>query len=111
MSGRVGYDIPRQTLENIVIERGLTDVTDFAELTERDKDLVLADIMFYLYTSPTKSASVSRSHGDFTISKGGQELTDKRNIYALMMSLYRKWGDPMVDYVESVDEGGCQWMD
>lgn len=112
LGNRVGYNIPRETLENIVMERGLSDVTDFSELDQRDKDLLLADILFYLWSSPTESASYSRSHGDFSENVGSQKLTDKRNIYSMMMSLYRKWGDAMVELIEEVEaDGGVQWID
>lgn len=110
MRGRVGCDIPTETLEYIALERNIQDVTDYAELTDRDKDLVLADILFYLYTSPTQTASESKSHGDFTYSKGSQTLTDKKNIYDMMMTLYRRWGDPKADLVED-SEGGCFWSE
>lgn len=109
MSSRVGYDIPTQTLENIIIERGLQDVSDFADLSDKDKDLTLGDLMFYMWTSPTQTSSESKSHGDYTYSKGSQMLTDKKNIYETMMALYRKWGDPKADMIED-SEGGCSWI-
>lgn len=110
LSGRLGYEIPTQTLENIALERGIADITDFADLTQKDKDLTLADCLFYIYTTPTQTASESKSHGDFTHSKGSQIITDKRNLYTLMMGLYRKWGDPMADMIEE-SQGGVQWLD
>lgn len=110
LGNRVGYDIPRATLENIVLERGLSDVTDFAELTARDKDLLLADLLFFLWSSPTQTASTTWSHGDATRSKGSQIITDKKNIYDLMMSLYGKWNDPMADTVAD-SSGVCQWLE
>lgn len=109
LKNRVGYDIPTGTIENIVLERGLQDVTDFAELTQKDKDLLLADLLFYLWTCPTQTASKSWSHGDQTKSIGSQMLTDKANIYNLLMALYRKWDDPMVETVEDMS-GGVQWI-
>lgn len=110
MSGRVGYDIPVATLENIVLERGLSDVSDFADLTEKDKDLTLADLLFFMWSSPTQTASVTKSHGDFTLTKGSQMLTDKNNIYKTLMGLYRKWGDPKADILDD-SEGECAWVD
>lgn len=37
-------------------------------------------------------------------------MTDKRHIYELMMSLYRKWGDPMAETVDEAS-GGLQWLE
>lgn len=109
LKNRVGYDIPKGTLENIVLERGLRDVSDYADLSEKDKDVLLADLLFYLWTCPTQTASKSWSHGDQKRSIGSQMMTDKNNIHDLMMSLYRKWGDPKAEMVE--DSGGyVQWV-
>lgn len=110
LGNRVGYEIPAQTLVNIVMERGLQDVKEFAELSAENKDLLLADVLFYLWSYPTQTASSSWSHGDATESKGSQIMTDKRNIYNLMMSLYRKWKDPMAELVEESD-GNVQWLE
>lgn len=110
MGARVGYDMPRQTLVNIAMERGLADVSTFEELSSKDKDLLLADTLFYLWSCPTQTASHSWSHGDASENRGSQIMTDKKNIYNLMMSLYKKWGDPMADLaLES--SGGIQWLE
>ena len=109
LGARVGYDIPRQTLVNIAMERGLQNVTSFEDLTSKDKDLLLADTLFYLWSSPTQTASKSWSHGDATESVGSQIMTDKRNIYNLLMSLYKRWNDPMAELVSESD-GGVSWM-
>lgn len=109
MGARVGYDIPRQTLVNIAMERGLQNVTSFEDLTSKNKDLLLADTLFYLWSSPTQTASKSWSHGDAKESIGSQIMTDKRNIYNLLMSLYKRWNDPMAELVSESD-GGVSWM-
>lgn len=110
LGNRVGYEIPRQTLENIVMERELSDVKSFEELDARNKDLLLADTLFYLWSCPTQTASHSWSHGDATESEGSQIMTDKRNIYRLMMALYRRWQDPMAELIEESD-GSVEWVD
>lgn len=109
LGNKIGYDIPRATLEGIVMERGTEDVTSFDHLTQKDKDLMIADALFYVYSAPNQTSSISQSHGDFTYSRGAQILTDKRHLYELLMSLYRKWNDPMAETVENA-EGGVQWL-
>ena len=110
LGNRVGYEIPRQTLADIVMERGLQNVTSFEELSVENKDLLLADVLFYLWSGPTQTASYQRSHGDYSETRGSQILTDKRKIYDLMMTLYRKWDDPMAELVEESD-GDVQWLE
>lgn len=109
LGNKIGYDIPRSTLECIVMERGTEHITSFDQLTQKDKDLLLADALFYIYSSPNQTSSISQSHGDFTYSRGAQILTDKNNLYNLIISLYRKWSDPMAEVVEDA-AGGVQWL-
>ena len=92
------------------MERGVDDVTDFAELTQEDKDLLLADLLFLIYTTPTQTAATSKQHGAWQQSVGSQTMTDKKNVYELMMSLYRKWGDPKIEEIEE-SKGGLQWLE
>lgn len=102
-----GFNLPKTTLEYIILRRGLTDVTDMSQLTQKDIDLLTADCLRVIYSSPTMSASSSWSHGDATESVGSQTITDKKQIYQWMIGLYRKWGEsPFEDDLE----GGVSWI-
>lgn len=105
-----GFSFPEAVLERIALERGVAEVENFEELSDRDRDLLLADMLFVIYTTPTQTASLSKQHGQWHQNIGSQTITDKRNIYDMMMKLYGKWGD---DKLESVTEiqGGLQWLD
>lgn len=109
MSSLTGYVFDDAVLERIALERNVSGVASFSEITERDKDLLTADLLFVLYTSPSKSASISKKHGQFSMSIGGQTITDKDNIFYTMMRLYQKWKDPKVEELESMG-GGLEWM-
>lgn len=61
MSTLTGFDLPSAVLERIALERGLRGVDDYAMLDQRDKDLLLADILFVIYTSPRKPPPLPRS--------------------------------------------------
>lgn len=109
MGSMTGYSFERSVLEAIALKRGVADVGSYGELGQRREDLLRADMLFYIYTSPTQSASESASHGDFSRSRGTQSITDKRNIYRIMMGLYRKWGE---DPMGGEDPGGvCEWVE
>ena len=109
MSSLTGYIFDDAVLERIAWERNVAEVGSFAELSEKDKDLLTADLLFVLYTSPSKSTSISKKHGQFSMSIGGQTITDKDGIYDLMMRLYTKWEDPKAEELESIG-GGLEWM-
>lgn len=109
MSSLTGYVFDDAVLERIALERNVAEVGSFAELSEKDKDLLTADLLFVLYTSPSQSASISKKHGQFSMSIGSQTITDKDGIYNLMMRLYQKWEDPKAEELESFG-GGLEWM-
>ena len=110
MSSLTGYIFDDAVLERIALERNVAGVASFSDITEKDKDLLTADLLFVLYTSPSKSASISKKHGQFSMSIGGQTITDKDGIYNLMMRLYQKWEDPKVEELEDMG-GGLQWLE
>ena len=109
MSSLTGYVFDDAVLERIALERNVAEVGSFSEITEKDKDLLTADLLFVLYTSPSQRASFSKKHGQFSQSVGSQTITDKDGIYDLMMRLYTKWEDPKAEELESFG-GGLEWM-
>lgn len=88
-----GFTFSRKQVEYAVMSRGLSDVTDITELAQRDKDLLTADLLRIIYTTPSQSSSQSWSHGDASESEGGQYISDKKQIYQYMIGLYQKWGE------------------
>lgn len=88
-----GYDFTRKQVLYVLMSRGLECVTDISELTQRDKDLLTADLLRIIYTTASKTSSKSWSHGDASKSVGSQQITDKNHIYEWMIGLYRKWGE------------------
>lgn len=109
MSSLTGYVFDDAVLERIALERNVAEVGSFAEITEKDKDLLTADLLFVLYTSPSQSASFSKKHGQFSQSIGSQTITNKDGIYNYMMRLYQKWEDQKAKELEDMG-GGLEWM-
>ena len=109
MSSLTGYIFDDAVLERIALERNVAGVASFSDITEKDRDLLTADLMFVLYTSPSQSASISKKHGQFSQSVGSQIITDKDNIFDFMMRLYNKWEDPKAEELEKIG-GGLEWM-
>ena len=105
----IGYPIKQFVVERIIKERGLEDIDDWTDMTTRMRNLVVADLLFNLFTSPNDTGSKSKTHNNFTVSVGGTKLYDKNDIYSLMMTLYK---NPDQELWEALDNiGGCQWLD
>lgn len=109
MGSLTGFSFEKSVLERIAMERGLSYVSNFNDLTERDRDLLLADMLFVIYTTPSQTPSLTKSHGSFSQTIGSQIITDKANIYDLMMKLYRKWGEEKAELDDA--ESNLQWLE
>lgn len=109
MASLTGFNFERGILERIAFERDVRDCTDIKEVTSKQKDLITADLLFVIYTSPSQSASWSKKHGQFSQSMGSQTITDKSNLYDYMLYLYKKWDDPKLEEVEGLD-AGLTWL-
>lgn len=109
LASLVGYPIPKDAIQRIAVERNVISVTDWTEIDRRTRNLVLADILMVIFTSPNNTGNKSRSHGDFSVSIGGVVIYNKRELYDLMMRLYQ---NPDQELWEALDNiGGCQWID
>lgn len=105
----VGYPVPKEAVQRIAKERGVISVNDWTEIDRRTRNLVLADILMIIFTSPNNTGNKSKSHGDFTVSIGGVVIYDKSDIYDLMMRLYQHPEEELWEALANI--GGCQWMD
>lgn len=110
ISSLTGFVIDKSVCERIAMERGVENVTSFSELTQQDKDLLLADVLFTIYVSPNSSASLTQQHGSYTQTIGSQTINSKDDIYNTLIALYKKWNDDKLEAAEAMG-GGLQWLD
>ena len=69
MSSLTGYIFDDAVLERIALERSVADVASFSEITEKDKDLLTADLLFVLYTPVCFHDSICVVYLTFTLVK------------------------------------------
>ena len=109
LSGLTGFVFDKSVLVRIARDRGVLDL-EVADLDQREKDLLLADLLYTIYISPNVMASMSQSHGNYQQTVGSQTIYDKHDIYEMMIALYRKWGDVKGDDIPDLG-GGLTWME
>jgi hypothetical protein len=102
LSGLTGFILDESILRRIAIDRDVESVENYSDLTERDKDLLLADILFTVLLSPTSLPSHQHQHGQFSMSIGKQEVKDRDALFRMMIRLYRRWDDPKLELVPEV---------
>lgn len=109
LSGMTAFVFDKPVLKRIALERGLDCVTYYSDLTQQQKDLCYADMLFVVYTSPNTTASYSASHGTFKKSVGSQTINDKQGIYNIMVSIYGKYSDEKLSVVQEM-QSNLEWI-
>lgn len=109
MKSLTGYSISDSVLKRIAIEREVLEVTDYKQLGQKEKDLILADILFVAYTSPYQTSSHTKQHGAFSQTIGSQIITDKKSLLNMIIAYYKKWNDEKLEAIENLN-GGLQWL-
>lgn len=111
ISGLTGFNFDRAVLERIALENGVMNVTSYSELEQRQKDLLLADLLYTVYISPNSTSSVTKQHGAFSQTVGSQTINDKDGIFNAFYAIYKKYG--VKDKLEAIEnlDGGLQWLE
>lgn len=93
MSSLTGFTLDESVFRRIAVERGVDTVENEFDLTERDRDLLTADIIYTILLSPSTIPSFQHQHGQFSVSIGQQKVNDRDYLFRLMLWLYRRWDD------------------
>lgn len=109
MKSLTGYSISDSVLKRIAMEREVSEFSDYKQLGQREKDLILADILFVAYTSPYQTSSHTKQHGAFSQTIGSQIITDKKSLLNMIIAYYKKWNDEKLEAIESLNDG-LQWL-
>lgn len=99
MSGLTGFTFDKAVLTRIALERGVAEVTEFDELTKRDRDLITADLLLTAYLSPNIWASFDQSHGSYKKGIGSQTMYNKEEILDYLRGIYEEYEDEKLDEV------------
>lgn len=99
MSGLTGFTFDKAVLTRIALKRGVDEVTEYEELTEKDEDLITADLLLTAYLSPTIWASFNQSHGSYKKGIGSQTMYNKEEILDFLRKIYELYDDPMLEKV------------
>lgn len=109
LAGLTGFVFDKAVLRRVAMERDVLGVENVKDLDKRTRDLLLADLLFVVYLSPNSSASLTQQHGAYSQTVGSQTIQSKDDIYNILYSIYKKYGD---DKLEDVNEarGSLQWL-
>ena len=88
----VDFNVPDSALMAIAFNNGVTPGTEAAELTERQKDLCLADLYMWLASSSSTSSGETISDNGWSHHKAAKNVVDRIGLRNKARALYDKWG-------------------
>ena len=81
-----------------LLSRGITDdATMYAQATEKQRDLCLADTYFGAAISSTKSGTQGESDGGWTHYISNKNVVSRDALMAMAKALYDRWDEPFED--------------
>ena len=100
LRGKVrNIEVTDEALQSILAELEIDDGTEYSSLSQKQKDLALAGLYAWIWTSPTQSSKVSDEDGDWSHSEGGEQMSAAAlNRYLrLANEIYKKYDMPLLD--------------
>lgn len=112
MAGMTAFVFDKDVLKRIAYDRNVYNIPDYYALSKKDKDLLLADLLYTAYVSPSTWASSTQSHGNFSQTIGSQTINykDRETLYNVFIGIYKKYNDEMLSVAEALDGGTLQWL-
>lgn len=81
-----------------LVSRGITDdMTHVCDTTERQRDLVLADIYFSAATASVKTGTQGEADGGWTHYVAIKNATNRAGLLGMAKALYEKWNESYYD--------------
>jgi len=99
LRGKVrNIEVTDDAIQSILAELEITEGTEFSRLSQKQKDLALAGLYAWIWTSPTQSAKVSDEDGDWSHSEGGEQMSASALERYLRMAnaIYKKYDLPLL---------------
>lgn len=94
LQAKVNATISEDTLMAVMADRGINPEAEYADLTEKDRDLCLADLYVYLSLQPTQTEKKTDTDADWSHSEGGTVYSANvlNGYLRLANAIYAKYG-------------------
>jgi len=93
LKGKVDFDFPDTAIASVLFDRQLWPGIQAAEVSERDRDLCLADLLMFAGNAAVTQQAEFMSDGGWQHQKAARNVYDRAALRAMAARLYRKWGD------------------
>lgn len=75
ISGLTNFTFDIAQLKRVALDCGVSDIVEYEELTEEQKDNCLIELLKLIVYGPYTTASSSNKHGNYEVTVGSQTIT------------------------------------
>lgn len=112
LAGMTGFVFDKDVLQRIALDCGVSEVTEYSELTQENKDRCMIALLRTILNTPYSTASHTSKHGEWQEQIGSQSLTAafREDIRAQLKKLAQKYDEE--ELLEELEDMGAtlQWM-
>lgn len=94
IEGLVAFEVPEKASNTILFSRGIDGEMTASELTQKQRDLIFADLLMYGITKPSSSGGEKKAHGGFSLTTKNETFTYRDDWFKAAMAIYKKYDDP-----------------
>lgn len=92
LHGKVDFSLSDATVAGILFDRGISEGAQMSAVTERQRDLALADLYMFLATSSVSAAGEYESDGGWQRREAAKNVYNRSPLASQAKALYDKWG-------------------
>lgn len=95
LRGSVGFDVTESALTSILLSRKISFNADTSELTQKELDLLYADLLIWASTNPSSYTGAKQSDGGWSQTEASKTITatDKKRYSDMANDIYIKYND------------------
>lgn len=91
LKGMVDFDVPSATIMAILFNNEVEQGTSMTDVSEKQRDLCLADLLMWLSSSSTSSTGEYISDNGWSHQKSAKQVVDRAGLIRRAQDLYAKW--------------------
>lgn len=91
LKGMVDFDVPSATIMAILFNNEVAQGTSMTDVSEKQRDLCLADLLMWLSSSSISSTGECISDNGWSHQKSAKQVVDRAGLIRRAQDLYAKW--------------------
>ncbi len=109
IKGKVAFEVSEEALNVILFDRGTEADADVSSLTDRQKELIYADLLMYGWSKPSSTGGEKKAHGGFSHTTKSESFNYRDKWYQMAQAIYKKWGDPGYVNLPAIKDASKKW--